>query len=488
MITRNEIIDCLSTDFEVLICSIIDLHTQKKDNAEFQVIVLDELNNNDSNQLTIDLNYERNLLSDLKKPIVFILSTSTVSRLIRYSASFWSCVSLHKFFGNRFGNLFEPHFISSDHDLYLNGVLQTISSSRLQVSNSKKIRINQIIKSVFNTEKANNDIKLFLKDRFSKLDRENKKDVESFAYKILTLIDRLQLSGFFSEAEECINVFYYLFDSSKNPLDVTIRLLKNTAEIKYKTEKYDEALEIYELLHEQLVKIDIHDEEYSILMNNIGVIYYKQKRYNEALDCYHAGVECVNYLNNSYPLIHLLYNLSLLHWVINDVDNSFYYIESAIKIAKEESTYYSFVLIHVFSVFYSYLQINCGEKDKAIQKLVDALDFFRKALTERCISVMETHYVFAVLYYYSNQLGNAFNCAKKAYSIAKQLNVDLWIRVQLRELLGEISFFSKNYSDAYHFFSTCINYAEKNNLFSTEVLNWIKEATVECGNYLFDAN
>ena len=131
-------------------------------------------------------------------------------------------------------------------------------------------------------------------------------------------------------------------------------------------------------------------------------------------------------------------------------------------------------------MFYSYLQINCGEKDKAKQKLVDALDFFRNTLTEKCVSAMETHYVFAIFYFYSNELDNAYNCAKKAYYIAKRINVDLWIRVQLRELLGEICFYSNKYYEAHKFFSTCINYAEKHNLFSFEVLSWIKEVNEKC--------
>ena len=112
--------------------------------------------------------------------------------------------------------------------------------------------------------------------------------------------------------------------------------------------------------------------------------------------------------------------------------------------------------------------------------LRESINYIRNDEKENSMIAMETHYAFATLYLHNNELENAESCAIKAESIMKKNDSPFAIRCHIRELLGEIYFYSNEYTLAKKYLQIAYSHSIGKHYFSEDVLEWIKQLIEFC--------
>jgi len=102
VITCNEFLKDLASQFQYTNYKLSDFSCHTNDIqvtlTKPTLVVINELLNVNTDELIINLNYNRDWLLNLNCKIIIIISPATVSKLIAYSNNFWSCVAIHKSF------------------------------------------------------------------------------------------------------------------------------------------------------------------------------------------------------------------------------------------------------------------------------------------------------------------------------------------------------------------------------------------------------
>ena len=482
-ITKEEFIELLNSDFNVCQKKLKDLVNPNILFDDDCIILVDEFDTKNSSDTVVDLNYNRNWFLNLHRNIIFVLRPSTVNELIRYSASFWSFVTLHKVFSCRFRGIIQPHFINNNNDWYLDGLVKYRASNKKDtLDKSKRNIFYALVWETLRIVCEPKDIIVCLEQKTSSLDKSNSREIAGLVSAILLLSENLRVAGLLREAQKCLDFVSKSFSIHEDFIELEIRKLKLLAEINYSLGFYDKALETYEEQYNIILQHpQIYDDiSISALMNNIGVVYYKKECYSEALDCFYKAIEILNGSDEMFVFVNLLFNLSLLHYQIDDFYNSLYYIDSAIEKFDEVVSRRHRILFSKCKVLKAYLVINLGDLNYAEYLLQESLTFLREELEERCTFIMEVHYVFATLYLHKNDLEHAESCALKAYKIMRSIECPIHIRCHIRELLGEIYFYKKDYERAKMFLKVSYSHGNGRNVFSQEISDWVKWAINNC--------
>lgn len=492
-IIKDELVESLSSDFCIIKTSLKDLVGDDERVNKCDVLVIDEMETYDSKQGIVNLNYNRNWLLNLHCNIIFILRTSMVNELISYSASFWSFVTLHKIFIYRYKSVIQPHFIEDDSDWYLNGLLKYRND--YIVNNdiiSKNNRFKSVVREVFQDECEREEIDSYLNKKISKLQSTDVEKIASIFSSILQLSKKLRHVGLVQEAYTCLLFAHKNFNVNSYYKELEVKKLKLLAEINYILGNYEESLRLYEtLFNKNTVKYETFSEEdirithsngveLANLLNNIGVVYYKKGMYSEALDCFYGAVKIMNELDDFFVFSNILFNLSLLHYQMEDFHNAIYYIDCAINEISTENALKAEVLMSQCKVLKAYIETNLGELSVAHDLLENSLTLLREELDENCVAIMEAHYVYAVLYLYEKDLKHAKSCATKAFRIMKHLNSDIYVRSHIRQLLGEICFYMNDYREAYSILKIALSHGTKHKAFNDDVVEWIRWAINYC--------
>lgn len=214
------------------------------------------------------------------------------------------------------------------------------------------------------------------------------------------------------------------------------------------------------------------------------MVYFQKNQPSEASACFNKAIEVLNYSTEYFVLVNVLFNFSLLHYQIDDYNNSSYYIDVAIDKFNETDANKEKTLLSKCRILKSYLLISLGELVSAQEILQDSLAFFRQELEESCVSVMEIHYIFAKLYLHKNDLLHAESCATKAYNIMNKVDCSIEVRCHIRELLGEIYFYKKDYDKSMAFLKVSYSHGKNRNCFSDDILEWIEWAMKFCNDNL----
>ena len=485
-ITKNELIENLKKDFNITVVKLNDFEDKVFNSSEFSLIVIDEFNTLNAYNIASNLNYNRNWFLSLKINIIIIASSSTVDELINYSSSFWSFVSLHKIFVNKFKCIFDFRFISGS------DIFSLISNNNLGLKHfiiqsnhiTKKQKINSIAEESFHQKLIVDDVVSFLKKQLSLNGYTKSKSPTSLIVCAISFGEKLLNNGFFAEAKQCADYLYNNYVFFPSYIEMQARLIKLVADANYSDNEFDTALQLYNVL------INWYESKYlsydvaaiSVIYNNCGVIFSKQQCYSEAIsvfyDCYKMLKDSEN-IQQLYILIHVFYNLSLVHNEEGDYHNSLDYIDNAMEYCNylSENDILNFSSLKVFK---AYLLINRGSLSLANSLLKDCLEDFRRKMDENSISIMEAHYVYALYYLYINDLDKAYHCASNANQIAKNIKAEQTKKTQIRELIGKILFYQKKYHEALPFLTTAYNHGKKLNLFSDDVLEWIKDSIEKC--------
>ena len=485
-ITKNELIEALKSDFNIAVVRLYDFENKTFNISDFSLIVIDEFNPLNTYNIASNLNYNRNWFLSLNINIIIIASSSTVDELINYSSSFWSFITLHKVFTNKFKCIFDSHFISSS-DIY-SLISNTSLGFRHYIARSKRVSKQQDISCLaeesFHQKLVVNDIVTFLKKQLSLNGHIRNNSPTNLVVSAISFGEKLLNNGFFIEAKQCADFLYDNYAFFPSYIEMQARLLRLVADANYSNNEFSIALQIYKALIDwyESKKISYDIVAVSVIYNNCGVIFYKQRHYAEAIDAFY---DCYKMLNDSedvqqlYILIHVFYNLSLVHNEKGDYHNSLDYIDIAMKYSNYLSEN-DILNLSYLKVFKAYLFINRGNLSLAHSLLENCLEDFRKKMDENSVSIMEVHYVYALYYLYINDLDKAYHCASNANQIAKNIKAEQTKKIQIRELIGEILFYQKKYHEALPFLTTAYNHGKKLNLFSDDVLEWIKDSIEKC--------
>lgn len=453
------------------------------------VIVIDELLNENSNEIIINLNFNRDWLLSLNSKIIIIISSATVADLIAYSNNFWSCVTICKSFSSVLGCTIAPYLFDDGTNQY-----ETEQENR----NRHHIRKNVLNISYSVSEMVEKTLKtqVAFSKNFSLLDflskyYEDQKDQSS----IVTVQKNLFLLGMsfyriesFAKAQVC---FTFLLDKFLyNLLDrqiIDIRyMLGNTL---YRQKKYINAVQEYS----KALEIAKCNEDFSLseipisyvakVLNNCGVALYRSEiseLYDTALT--YLDHAATNFMNAQLDggLIWVLYNLSLMSQKIDDSKNAVYYIKEAIDKIPDPQSRIGKIICARYSTLYAFYLSNNGCISQCKEMISSSLDLLRNELIDQHPYILDAHFVFAVIFLQANNLTQALHCAKKAEKISKDISADTMIKLKIWILLGEINFYLNNYFEAKKYLVLAVRRA-RNIMSSNDIIDWINR-TIKCCN------
>lgn len=488
---KDKFIEKISSDFDICIERLENLK-EKNTFYNKDIIIVDEFETKDSTEAVVNINYNRNWFVSLHKNIIFVLRSSTVDELIQYSASFWSCVAIHKVFSFRYKGIMFPHFIRSSADIELDGFarLKLYPGEPAQITSKYKKTL-FILNKYFGNFIFHDNMYIFLMEQLKLNKSKHKNDdfVESFCSKILRLIEEFRSFNLYDTALECICFLQDNFIIGSRYINIEIEMYRLKAEINYSLGNLDESLgayaQIFFALREKEIYFYQEKDKTAILFNNIGVVLYAKGDYEDALFCFDSACEIIDsdeYSKLNFLLTNFLYNLSLVSYQLGDDCGALKNIEQSIQIYSQYN-YFSrsdMIVRSILNVLKSYIMINSGDIGKVENLLISSLKWLREELDEKCLSIMEAHFVYAKLFFYQNKLDQAKSCIEKSYQITKEINCPLWVRNYIRELFGEICFFKKEYKQALYFFNMVYSQAKKNNFYTDEILDWVLYLKGKC--------
>lgn len=416
--------------------------------------------------IVTNLNYNRNWFLKLNLKIVFILPSFVVDELIEYSANFWSCVALHEKFNSEFNCIIKPRFIDTIYNsvepiikknMSVNSIIFNVWGKSIYIKKGDYDILEDFLDNIYkHTDKSSilGNLNKFLK--FMQLCYYN----AMFKYVILCgkfILDKRDLISQFDNVDKF--VFFELYANSNFYLrdyNTSLNFLNQLMQL------YND--------NESLFK----KKSVPAYLNNLGVLLILTRNYDIALSALNIA-----YSDNSLYAGWILYNLSLLSYIIDDYKNASYYISEAIKHISDIDSKGYVITKETYGVLEAYIKVNLGDIVNAEKIISNNLYLLRQKLDEFQLSILEAHYVYSLVYLYKGELSKALICAQKSLQIAIALKYEE-VKPCICELIGEIYYEQNIYPQAKKYLIKALKKNNNNEYFIQDVSNWIQDAIFRC--------
>lgn len=494
VITRKELINDLNVHFCIKQFSLDELFDIKKSDEQHpqnSIFIINQTLTTDTETAVINLNFNRDWLLGLHCKIILIVSSAITERLIEYSYNFWSCVSLHEKFTCDFKCVITPCFLDDKFNVYENDLdLNRKKLLQKSIRNGLSV-VDDVILKIWGSHKQPISVSTFEDFLFEKYQKNEFDNINEFFERIMRTADEFYAKSMYKMADVCYCFIYdKLLSRCQNYVIATVRFLEAISKNFYRLKKYDHASDALALLIEFIEKNPLSDDilpqqKIAEYWNNLGVVFYFRGDNENALTCFNTAAEILNSLPISSQLCDVLFNLSLISFSIKDSHNAKYYINEAIKYISQFSTRWFQVTHSRYCTLKSYIDINYGNISEAEKNIRESLHILRQELIENHQFILESHYVFALVFLYKNDLEKANSCANKALAIATNINSKN-IKPYVWELLGEILYELKEYSKARLYLNMAYVRAIDKEIFDKEILNWMEFTIKQCDKLLGD--